>query len=109
MKESYGEGLASHSGPESCVACRKIRGEALTRVHMGQVLSFERDIFWVPTFFPYTEGNIRGVAKQDTEEPGGVVDPVHVWKHHTWELGDPAAVYRQIGVDCIEKSKDVSQ
>ena len=30
MKESYGEGLASHTGPESCVGRRKAAGEALT-------------------------------------------------------------------------------
>jgi len=33
MKESYGEGLASHTGPESCVGRRKAAGEALTGVH----------------------------------------------------------------------------
>lgn len=30
MEVSYGEGLASHSGPESCVCGRKAAGEALT-------------------------------------------------------------------------------
>ena len=30
MKEPYGGGVAIHSGPESCVASRKGRGEALT-------------------------------------------------------------------------------
>ena len=30
MRVSYGEGLASHSGPESCVCGRKDVGEALT-------------------------------------------------------------------------------
>ena len=30
MRVSYGEGLASHSGPESCVCIRKGVGEALT-------------------------------------------------------------------------------
>ena len=30
MRVSYGEGLASHSGPESCVFIRKGEGEALT-------------------------------------------------------------------------------
>ena len=42
MKESYVEGLAAHSGPESCVAVRKGRGEALTGVRAGRVLSRER-------------------------------------------------------------------
>jgi hypothetical protein len=41
MQESYGEGLASHTGPESCVVARKGGGEALTGVRVGRVLSRE--------------------------------------------------------------------
>jgi hypothetical protein len=41
MKESYSEGLASHTGPESCAGAREGTGEALTGVHTGQVLSSE--------------------------------------------------------------------
>ncbi len=42
MKESYVEGLAVHSGPESCVSARKGGSEALTGVRAGRVLSRER-------------------------------------------------------------------
>src|SRR3990172_6285608 len=41
MKESYGEGLATQAGPESCVAPREGGGEALTGGSAGQVLSRE--------------------------------------------------------------------
>ena len=41
MKESYGEGLATHTGPESCVADREVGSEALTGVRTGWVLSRE--------------------------------------------------------------------
>ena len=41
MKESYVEGLATHSGPESCVTVREGSGEALTGVRAGRVLSRE--------------------------------------------------------------------
>jgi len=41
MKESYREGLANHSGPESCAGDGNIPGEALTGVHTGQLLSSE--------------------------------------------------------------------
>ena len=42
MEVPYGEGLASHTGPESCVCARKGIGEALTgEVRAGQ-LSRER-------------------------------------------------------------------
>ncbi len=43
MKESYVEGLATHSGPESCVAVREGSGEALTGVRAGRVLSHESE------------------------------------------------------------------
>jgi len=43
MKEPYGEGLASHTGPESCANNRKVGREALTRVQAGGVSS--REIF----------------------------------------------------------------
>ena len=42
MKESYAEGLATHSGPESCVVARKGGIEALTGVRAGRVFSRER-------------------------------------------------------------------
>ena len=42
MKESYGERLATHTGPESCGAARKGGVEAFTGVRAGQVLSRER-------------------------------------------------------------------
>ena len=43
MKESYGKGLAAHTGPESCVAVREDRGEAWTGVRAGRVFSRERN------------------------------------------------------------------
>ena len=42
MKESYGEGLATHTGPESCVVARKGGGEALAGARAGRVFSRER-------------------------------------------------------------------
>lgn len=41
MKESHGEGLAIHTGPESCAGVREVAGEALTGVRAGWVLSHE--------------------------------------------------------------------
>ena len=42
MRESYGEGVATHTGPESCGAACKGGVEALTGVRAGRVLSRER-------------------------------------------------------------------
>jgi hypothetical protein len=41
MGESYGEGLANHTGPESCGVRSNSGAEALTRVCAGWVLSPE--------------------------------------------------------------------
>jgi len=39
MKEPYGEGLASHADPESCMVSREAGHEALTGAHAGGVCS----------------------------------------------------------------------
>ena len=41
MKESYGEGVATHTDPESCGAVCKDRVEALTGARAGRVFSRE--------------------------------------------------------------------
>ncbi len=57
MRESYSEGLASHTGPESWAGARKGAGEALTGVHAGQVSSCEINRSGMPTLSPQAEGN----------------------------------------------------
>jgi len=42
MKESHGEGVATHTGPESCGAACKGGVEALTGVRAGRAFSRER-------------------------------------------------------------------
>jgi hypothetical protein len=44
MKESYGEGLATHTGPESCGAVHKDGVEALIGARTGWVFSREREL-----------------------------------------------------------------
>ena len=43
MEVSCGEGVASHTGPESCAVAREGGGEALTGVRAGRVSSREND------------------------------------------------------------------
>ena len=63
MQEPYGEGVASHTGPESCVVVRKGKGEALTGVHAGWVLSREiRFDSGVPTPYLCAEGHAEGAV-----------------------------------------------
>ena len=46
MQKSYGEGLATHTGRESCGGARKSFAEALTGVRAGRVFSRERIFLW---------------------------------------------------------------
>ena len=63
MKEPYGEGLANHTGPESCGGGSNAMAEALTGVRAGQVLSREILLnFRVSTLWDGTEDNTRHLA-----------------------------------------------
>lgn len=63
MREPYGEGVATHSGPESCADGRKDVGEALTGVRAGRVSSPEKPLSTrVPTLSFEGEGNTGGAA-----------------------------------------------
>ena len=63
MKESYGEGLASHTGPEPCVGLRKQLGEALDRGKCRPSIEpRKQSSTGAPTPFPRAEGNITRFA-----------------------------------------------
>ena len=44
MQKPYGEGLAGHTGPESCGVSGNTDTEALTGVRTGRVLSSEKEM-----------------------------------------------------------------
>jgi hypothetical protein len=68
MQEPYGEGVASHTGPESCVSAREGGGEALTGVQAGWVRSRETPFdFGVPTPFLRAEGHTGPAAKRGVD------------------------------------------
>ena len=58
MQVLYGEGLASHTGPESCVAVREDRCEALTGECVGQPLSGENQLRGADVLRP-SEGDLE--------------------------------------------------
>ena len=68
MEVPYGEDVASHIGPESCVGIREGAGEALTGESAGQVLSRVRKHFGMPTESIFSEGNTNcpGTARGRT-------------------------------------------
>jgi hypothetical protein len=49
MEESYGEGPATHTGPESCADVREGNGEVLTGVRAGRAWSSENATSRAPT------------------------------------------------------------
>lgn len=111
MKESYGEGVASHTGPESCGHGREEVDEALTGVHAGRV--------WSREIVLTSECRCRGTRQKATSAtsitregagPRAVVDPEHAWKHLGRESGDPRTACRQrVSSGRIGKSKDATR
>ena len=77
MKVHCGEGVAIHTGPESCGACREARVEALTGVRIGQPLSRE-SLLWGADAVETAEGNMAGgvIASRPTTPRG--LRPWHV-------------------------------
>ena len=64
MKESHGEGLATHTGPESCGASREGGVEALTGVRTGQDIEPRKLAYTgTPTLSCHAEGNNRCTVK----------------------------------------------
>ena len=56
MKESYGEGVANHTGPKPCGGVREGVVEASAGARAGRVLSRESARSGVPTAWFSTEG-----------------------------------------------------
>jgi hypothetical protein len=63
MKVPYGEGLATRTDPESCVAARESGGEALTGEHTGWAIEPRNSgRSGVPTPSRKAEGHTGGIA-----------------------------------------------
>ena len=60
MQVSYSEGVANHTGPESCVGIREDAGEALTGERIGQPSSREKLKVPGADVFEITEGDMDG-------------------------------------------------
>ena len=85
MRVPYGEDLAGHTGPESCVGTREGDGEALTGVRAGWALSPERSTSGTPRRFPNAEGHTSTPQGHGLCGSRGVEDPMHARKHLTRE------------------------
>jgi hypothetical protein len=69
------EGVAIHIDPESCAVAREGFGEALTGGRIGQPLSRERFLFWVPTPCRSWKARRLGASSRAFGRPGVVRDP----------------------------------
>ncbi len=76
MRVSYGEGVAIHTGPASCVGHREVGGEALAGARAGRVFSPESTTIGVPTLSVEAEGHIRSIARREMgRDPTGSKTP----------------------------------
>ena len=87
MQVSYSEGVANHTGPESCVGVREDAGEALTGERIGQPSSRESKIVPGADVFRITEGNMESATTRALVQSGVVLDPEHVRKLFAREPG----------------------
>jgi hypothetical protein len=69
------EGVATHTGPESCAAGREVRGEALTGERIGQPSSRERQSPRAPTPFTRRKATRADAPARASDRPGVVEDP----------------------------------
>ena len=84
----YGEGVANHTGPESCGCGREAAREALTGVRAGQVWSGESNVVRGADAVVAAEGNRRGSVIARTRATPRRLRPWHVRTSPAWEPGD---------------------
>jgi RNA-directed DNA polymerase len=75
VKVRYVEGLAIHSGPESCAVTREGDGEALTGVRTGQPLSRERKSIPSADVVSCAEGKTARRVMRAPHRLGVVIEP----------------------------------
>jgi len=94
MQEPHGEGLASHTGPESCAGGRQAVGEALTGEDAGQPWSSEITAIRMPTPLTGGQGHTPGGDRRVAERSCGVADPCLRGRsmHGNREVPSPPAV-----------------
>ena len=89
MEELHVEGLATHGGPESCVASRKGRGEALTGARAGRAIEPRNHHSGVPTRFTTWKATPPLALARACGGPRAVGEPGHVRNLHAREPGEP--------------------
>ena len=75
MQVHHDEEVANRIDPESCAVAREGISEALTGECIGQPLSRERFLFWVPTPCKWRKATHSGASSRAPGRPGVVRDP----------------------------------
>jgi hypothetical protein len=96
VKVHYGEGVATHTGPESCTLRREASREALTGVCVGQVVSGEGNVVRGADAVVAEEGNRGGCDSASNNSNGAptqrcseqIVLCCHRFGHALKYLGD---------------------
>lgn len=117
MEVQYGEEMANHSGPESCVTHREVWGEALTGETDRPAIEPRNHQIGMPTQFKLSEGNTRhGDNRKSCFDPtrSETLRMSGSLLHGSWEIsGVPDATrsggtgkvkYRNPVVNAVEKS-----
>ena len=110
MQVPDSEDLANHVGPESCVAHREVRLEALTAERIGQLLNHDRLLIPGADTFRTVEGSTfwRAIASARTTRRGR--RPWHVRTLFAREPGDPTSDQRRVaGLVRIGKARSRSR
>jgi hypothetical protein len=84
----YGEGIANHTGLESCAAYREVCGEALIGERAGQPLSREITHIQDADVVTFAEGKTDGCAIASTRTVLRGRRPWHARMLLVWEPGD---------------------
>ena len=87
MQVHNSEGLATHTGPESCVYAREGESEALTGERIGQPLSGENSV-WGADALEKAEGNMSGRENASACPTPRRLRPWHVRTPSEREPGD---------------------
>ena len=102
MKVLDGEGVANHTGPESCTGAGNRTSEAWTGVRAGQPLSREKgNLVQAGCLERRRTGIMRKAMLRKPPTRGlrglcAVGDPEHARKHLVRKPGDPTAVCRKL-------------
>ena len=101
MEVQYGEEVANHSDPESCVAHREVCGEALTGDTSRPAIEPRNQEFGMPTTLLDSEGNMgHGVNRKSCSDPAWskTLRMLGSDLHGSWEISTVPGGVRPGGV-----------